>query len=449
MRRFLPFPALLAQPDKKGSLADIVTPPFDELFPAYRQELHTQHKHNFVRFESLRQLPGDKDAQRRVERALAAYQEASKAGKIVKDKKPHYYLMEVSSGKESLTGFLGMFQIESDPAPHMAEMAAETDIDDREMQLATLGAQTGPVTMGYRCDGEQAGMIREIKEQVMKTEPFLDFTIALRKRRYRLWRVKNDAAHEIEPLLARREMYVLDGMDRWKAAMRHAHEAAAADPTPSPFKAYNFVLAWLVNMNTQQIRYSARHRAVRAVHLALPPDDFLEQLEDHFEIERFKLTEPGAKEAELVNILDEMALIGKLQHTYGLYLGDKAYYLLFLRNADAYERMLTSQNSRRWKRLDVTILHTLVVEKLLDISWHSNGDLDKLIRPISPKRCVSLVDDGYAGAGFLLNPPPLDHIIEIAESDEEMPPQSTVLHCRPCAGAVMAATGAHDYVGDL
>ncbi len=441
MPRFLPFNALVCHPAKNEETSDLITPQFDELQMRKRQELAARSRYNFVRFESARDLPGEHPGEDRHERAATSLAEARETGRI-KKQEPGYYFMEITSGGQCMSGFVGMFELLEHAKPASFESNAPDAVADRTRQLGSLGIQTAPVTLGYRTTASGAHQLESIAQRVMRHKPLLAFTAG--DVRYKLWRIDRDA-YQLEPLLAKRSTIILDGTARYAAAADHAAAARKADRAPSPFRAYNFVLAWMIDLDRNPVEFQPRHRAVLAGTIPhIDGSKLLTKLEDYFEIERYKLTSPGSKEAELVNLLDEMDCIGKLNHSYGLYIGDKAYYLLYLRDADSYERLTKVQHSRRWKRLDISVLHSIVFDGILE----TDAAADKVSAPLSAPQAVSLVDDGFADASFLLNRPVTDHLIDIAEASEPIPPASVLLSRRPLVGPLMAEIGNGEYVGE-
>ncbi len=447
MPRFLPFRAVFPIPVAGDSIADLCTPQFDELDLAMRQERAAKHRHNFVRFESGRNLPSDRPNADLYARAAAALQETWADKMLGEDPKAAYYLMEIATASGATRGFVGMLELHSIIQHCPTELHTEDDVADRLWQLQTLELQTAPVTLGYRAAEETGHQLDGIEQAVMKQRPVQQFTTS-DGMKVTLWRV-DPSVHELEPLLSRKKTIILDGVARLEAARKFAARAAKSDPAPSPFATYNFVLAWMIDIDHEPIEFRPWHRALRAGSVpGIDGQELLARLEDFFEIERYQLKTPGAKEAELVNLLDEMEFIGRLNHSFGLYVGDRAYYLMYLRDADAYERMLKIPHSRRWKRLDIAVLHGIVFEDTLGIGWTAPQDLEKVITPLVPKDGVSLVDEGFADAVLLLNPPQPAHILEIAEAGEPLPPRSALLERRPLVGPLMVSVGPHRSVGD-
>lgn len=438
MPRFLPFQALLGHSNKGEELSDLVCPQFDELETPRRQELASKHRHNFIRFESRRLLPGEAPDHDRSARASGAYIEALSSNHI-KRHGSNYYYMEVSNGDQKMTGFVGMFENAGKHRPSVFQTPLKDEIEDRLSQLSHLKLQTAPMTLGYRTTASGAHQLESIAHRASHHKPLLSFSVGPLK--YRLWSV--DSSVQLEPLLSKKSTVILDGAARLEASFAYQSLNKAIDKAPSPFRAYNFTMAWMVDMERNPVSFIPRHRAVMTGGIA-DKQKFLADLEDYFEIERYKLNTPGAKEAELTNLLDEMDCIGKLNHSYGLYIGDRALYLMYLRDADSYERLANIRKSRRWKRIDISILHSIIFDEMLSIIPEPN----RVAAPMTAHQAIALVDDGFADAAFLLNGPPPDHLVDIAESAEPLPPRSALLAQRPLVGPIMASVSVDDYVGE-
>lgn len=432
MPRFLSFSPFLPRASKGENISDLISPQFEELSTRKRQELAARHRLNFVRLETVRPVPGNSaDKEAVLDSTKLDYLRRHPSA---------YWLLEIAQGEQAVRGFVGMLELERRALPRPFQPAPEEEISDRLNQLTHLRIQTAPVALGYRCSPSAAHQLEMIATRATAHAPVLQF-ITPDGARHRLWSV--DAKAQLEPLLARRDTVILDGAARFEAAMRYQTASAAGEKAPSPFRAYNFTAAWMIDLDRNPIEFLPRHRVLHSGTIR-NREDFVEKLEDYFEIERYQLNTPGAKEAELVNLRDEMECIGRLNHCYGLYIGDRSLYLLYLRDADSYEKLAAVRHSRRWKRVDVSILHAIVFDEILKI----DPTPSKVSTPLSDQHAISLVDDGFADAAFLLNGPVSDHLIDIAEASELLPPRSTLLSSRPVVGSIMASFSKTDYVGE-
>ena len=119
-----------------------------------------------------------------------------------------------------------------------------------------------------------------------------------------------------------------------------------------------------------------------------------------------------------------------------LYAGRGKQWLLTLRNASAVDEAYPDASSA-WKELDVTRLHTLILERLLGIDKANMAAQINLTYTRSAKEARELVDDGKANACFLINPTKVSQIRAVATAGEKMPQKSTYFYPKLITGLVM------------
>ena len=89
------------------------------------------------------------------------------------------------------------------------------------------------------------------------------------------------------------------------------------------------------------------------------------------------------------------------------------------------------------RRLDVTILHTLVLERLLGIDKENMANQQNLTYTRSAGEAVASVDAGESNCCFLLNPTRVEEIGQVAAKGEKMPQKSTYFYPKLITGLVM------------
>ncbi len=117
--------------------------------------------------------------------------------------------------------------------------------------------------------------------------------------------------------------------------------------------------------------------------------------------------------------------IKKSRHSFGMYLRDrKRFYVLKFKKSyfeiDAHKAL---------KRLDVTVLHKIILEKLLkyqDVEYEMNPDV-----------VVDKVNSGMYHAAFFLNPTRIEDVKKVALAGERMPPKSTYFYPKLLTGMVI------------
>jgi uncharacterized protein (DUF1015 family) len=96
---------------------------------------------------------------------------------------------------------------------------------------------------------------------------------------------------------------------------------------------------------------------------------------------------------------------------------------------------LPPERSDAWKSLDVSLLHALLVDPLVEETGRPRAEVLSYTR--DPHEAVAAIRAGRASAAFFLNPTPVSGVLAVADTDDRMPEKSTYFHPKPPAGLVM------------
>jgi uncharacterized protein (DUF1015 family) len=146
------------------------------------------------------------------------------------------------------------------------------------------------------------------------------------------------------------------------------------------------------------------------------PGTFLRKIEDHFE----------AEPVSSASALWEKMKKGQRDNVFGFYpatLG-KFYFLRLRKNVEAD------------RRLDVSVLHSLLLERLLGIDESKLASQAHLDYMRERDLCIKLVDEGKYQAAFFLNPTTAEQMQQIASRGERMPQKSTDFFPKLLAGLI-------------
>ncbi len=167
------------------------------------------------------------------------------------------------------------------------------------------------------------------------------------------------------------------------------------------------------------------HRLVRDLP-AFDARSFLGSIGSYFEIERFSSIQDLRKE------MDE----SREDHVFGFYAEiTEGLYLLRLKPQALADPVLLKR-AEAFRDLDVSILHSLLLERYLGI------DEDKLEAQThidyAHKRdsCIRMVNEGRYQAAFFLNPTTAEQMQRIASLGERMPQKSTDFYPKLLTGLV-------------
>ena len=267
--------------------------------------------------------------------------------------------------------------------------------EDRLRHVLTTNANTGPVFLTYRDNGQFA-LFGKVKEQ----KPLYDFVSENDGFRHTVWIIENDT--EIEAIKKAFETvpvtYIADGHHRSAAGARAAKTRAEQDPNTTGNEEYNRYLAIL--FPSTQLKILDYNRVLKTLN-GKTPEELFKALSEVFTIQK----------------LDAMKHPEK-QNQVNMYL-DKTWY------ACTFKKELL-ENLGPVDSLDVALLQRHVLSPLFGIDDpRTSKQIDFVggIRGLS--ELVSRVDSGECACAFAMYPTTLDQLMAIADAGEIMPPKST------------------------
>ncbi len=403
-----PFRAILFNPDRIN-MADVVAPPYDVVSESERERLYNKNPHNILHVDFGRDYPGDNEGFNKYTRARDLLKEWLSSGVLIEAERPAFYGYQleykIDGKRKRLSGIIGLVRIEEfgkgNIHPHEATHSKPKT--DRLMLMRLCKGNISPIFALYRSVEKETS---RILHNLRKVSPFFSFTDE-EGVSHTLWEISSPAEVEtIRRELSDKPIFIADGHHRYETALEYKKEMSLLNPHQDGSEPYDYVMMFLANMAEEGLTILPTHRVVKDL-----PDGWPERLRDYFDIRP-------------VRSRDVRTLLKKIRghdHTFGLYT-DKTFYILkhLGRDLSDYHPAL--------RYLDVTILHSLIFEKLLgirDISYEMN-----------PERVIEMVDNGH-GAGFFLNPTKIEEVEIVALSSLRMPPKSTYFYPKLKTGVVL------------
>ena len=89
------------------------------------------------------------------------------------------------------------------------------------------------------------------------------------------------------------------------------------------------------------------------------------------------------------------------------------------------------------RQLDVSVLHTLILEKLMGIDKENMAKQINLTYVKQAQDALAAVDSGKADCAFILNPTRISEIAAVSSAGEKMPQKSTYFYPKLITGLVM------------
>src|SRR3990172_4453760 len=441
MAKIAPFRGILFDQEKAGRIDSIVCPPYDIIFPAEHHELYRKTPHNIVRLEFGLASPGDTDEDNRYTRAAAALEEWSRSGILKQAPVPAFYIyeMEYKAGKESkkLRGLICLVRIE-DYASGIIKPHETTLSGPKTDRLNLLRASEASFSQIFSLFSDPRNAVGSLLANVSR-KPDLEV-----KRgdgvTHRTWSF--DDKGDIEVIvreLADQPIFIADGHHRYDTALNYRNERRKAAGSFTGEEGYNYTAMFLARIEDPALTVLPAPRALFNL-TNFDPRSFEDDLNQYFNIERIDF-DKRSEDKDLRTILDTMAHRADHAHAFGMRVkGEHSYYLLTLRSEADMDALLPAK-SPAYRRLDVSILHHLIIDKLLGIRMETHK-LGLNIEYIKDAReADKRVHDNTAEIVFFMNPTKVQEVKNVAAAGERMPQKATYFYPKLLTGLVMHKIG--------
>jgi len=414
----------------------VICPPYDIIPPQLQQELYVRSEYNFVRLELGRELPQDTATDNKYTRSAATLEQWLKQGVLEVDERPAIYLHDQyfthQEREYKRRGIIACVRVEEwDKGiirPHEGTLTKPKS--DRLSLLWALQANTSPILALFEDRGQQISSLLAIQEQ---SQPLIS-SRSINGEGHIIWAITEpEVVNQICSNLAKQPLYIADGHHRYESALTYQRERRAHSPSESGDAAFNFTLVTLVDFSDPGLIILPPHRLVRGI--SKPTlDGLMAKLKVFFEIEELPLSTPGIwkRVDDLLMETNEVRVV---------LFGPAAEHLSVLRLRDlaATSQMMPYFHSELYKRLDVSLIDHVILEKLLGIS--SDEEKATLAYSYDKPDAVNRVLDQEYQLAFLLRPVTAEVIKAIADVGETMPRKSTYFYPKAPAGLVFNRLG--------
>jgi uncharacterized protein (DUF1015 family) len=411
----------------KVDINEVVTPPYDVIDAKGQEDFYTKNPYNVIRLELGKTFSDDNEEKNRYTRAAAFLGEWIASGVLVNEEKPSVYLYEQEFEARGETkvrsGFIAGVQAndysKGEVLPH-EETLPKHKADRLNLMKATL-ANFSPI-FGLYADPDHSieTVLNKAKGNQKPDAEVTDEQGVMN----RLWVVSDEnAVQYVVDQMASKKVFIADGHHRYETAVNFGKEMA--DQGKSGF---DYLMICLVNLYNEGLVVFPTHRVVKNL-TEFNLNSLVEKLTEDFTVEEVK----GLGLNEFIAKLEAQ---GENAHAFGLY-ADSKYYLITLKDENRLDRVTMEGRSAAWRRLDVSILHTLILEKLLGIGSQQRADESNLVYLRDDDATKAAVDNGSAQLAFFMNSTRVEEVTDIATGGEKMPQKSTFFYPKVITGMVL------------
>lgn len=430
MANLKPFKGIFYDASKVSELAAITAPPYDVISPEAQERYYTRHPYNIVRLILGKTFPSDGTKKNRYTRAQEHFEEWTKEKVFIRDQESCFYLYQQkyrAANKEKVVrGIISLVKLEklgSGILPHEKTMPKPKK--DRLNLLRTCRANFDQIFSVY---SDPQNQLEPILQPYLTSQPFIEVRDE-EEVLHQIFSISDkDAQAKISEIMKNKTLYIADGHHRYETALNYQGEQKRKYPELEE-QPYDYVMMLLVNLDSEDLTILPNHRLLKTIPLSI--EALREKLGLFFEIE--PIQEKLARK-ELSSILVER---GSKNHVFALYLANEGFFLITLKSEEIVDASINKQHSSEWKHLDVSILHSLILEKLLGFK-EKELEINSFTKVVqSADVAIEKIDKGEYKAAFFLNPTKIEEIKKIAANGERMPQKSTYFYPKLLSGLII------------
>ena len=422
-----PFRGMRFNTDKAGELKTLCCPPYDIISEEERKAFIAQNPYNVIRLE----LPKEgEDVYARAGEVLDLWR---RKGILIHEDKPAVYIYEMEfnayNKRRTVKGIIARVKVEEFSKgvilPHEFTLSkAKTD------RFNLMKATNCNFSQIYALYMDSAHTTLRTIDALSKIDAAYQFTDDDRIT-HRLWVVTDEKViAKLTADFADRKLYIADGHHRYETALNY-RDYCRANGISKEGDAQDYQMIYLVDMEHPGLVVFPTHRLVRDLE-DFDKDKILAGCEEYFGIEKF--TSVG----NMNTVLGEKYREGK--KAFAFYCGKGEWYLLTLKDIDVMAKVLPDV-SKASQQLDVSVLHSLILEKTMGIDKENMANQVNLTYTKFFEEAIVGVDRGDFCCSFILNPTRVTEIRDVAAAGEKMPQKSTYFYPKMITGMVMNDIG--------
>jgi uncharacterized protein (DUF1015 family) len=429
-----PFRGIRYNPEKVGDLNRVMAPPYDIIPPQLQQELYERHPNNVIRLEYGLTTPEDTDDDNRYTRAAADLKNWLDERILIREDQPviYSYFLDYRTRdgeQKTLKGFLSRVLLEELDSgvvlPHENTLAGPKA--DRFRLMESCHANFSPIFSLYSNPQMEAV---QVLEEAARRVPLVDVSDADGVR-HRIWAVSDPPQiGKIKEVLADLPLFIADGHHRYETALNYRNAMREITGKKDGRQAFDYIMMYFSNMEEPGLTIYPTHRLVDHL-LDFELHHYLERASSYFEIRTFSYLQKKA-------FLEELKNLGGERHAFGLYTTESDdLFLLILKNMDGVRSLLGHGLSPVLQELDVTLLHRILLDRLLGIGEKELKAQSHVRYVKEAEDALHAVNDGDAQLAFLLNGTRVDQLREVSLRGEKMPQKSTYFYPKLLTGLVL------------
>jgi len=419
-----------------GALQDVVAPPYDVIDPNMQEALYARHGCNVIRLILNKEGAADNENGNRYTRAARFLRDWQSHGILRQDSARSLYIyhqqFQIEGRQYTRQGFMARVRLETFGQgriyPHEETLAGPKA--DRLKLFRATGMNLSPV---FGLFPDETNEVTPVLESAVRGSPPLEATDHFADHFgviHRFWPISDQhVIAQLTGLMGPKPIFIADGHHRYETGLRYLEERRAANDPQAVHRdgAANFILMMLVSMSDPGLIILPTHRLVSGLG-PITAEQLRELLSKYFHLDIIGLGQQGARNAwATLESSKDQGLLGFCTVT------DLTWQIARFTGGDKVMEELAADNSPPWRGLAVSLLHVLVLGKLLS----EMPDKQLELRYVHLLREVQeAVTARSCQLAVLVPPASMAQVEQIAGNLEKMPPKSTYFYPKLLSGLV-------------
>ncbi|NQU04741.1 MAG: DUF1015 domain-containing protein [Calditrichaeota bacterium] len=420
---------------ESGDLNKVVTQPYDKIDDLLRDDYYKRSEYNVTRIIKGITKAADNPNDNQYTRAAGFWERWIEDRVLTRDPGPavYPYFQEYTvEGKTFVRkGLIALVQLDDKNAKVRAhEKTLEGPKADRLKLMRATEANDGQIFMLYN-DPEQK-INNLVEEGMIGASPIMEVTDDFGAI-HRLYRITSPGTIlDMKEVFEEFELFIADGHHRYETAVNYMNECKERNwkEPRGTTETFNHRMMTMVNLHDPGLTVLPTHRVLHSLN-DFNPSSFLTKATADFEISEH------SERASLYAALDKGGDAGK--NVFGFAAeGMNGYRLLTLKDPTLLDRLVEGgEHSEVWRRLDVTVLHTALLDRLLGIDAEKLAAHSHVNYIRGRDEALDKIGTDGKQAAFLINSTRVDQVRDVAAAGERMPQKSTDFFPKLLTGMVM------------
>lgn len=418
-------------PNEVGDLNTVVSPPYDNVDDKLRDQLYLRNEYNVARIIRGKTFELDTPNDNQYTRAAKFWSEWIEDRILIREPGPaiYPYFQEYTvEGKTFVRkGLITLVNLVDAAKVRAHEKTLSGPKADRLKLMKATEANDGQIFMLYDEPENKVNQILETELAMAKPIMQVKDDFGSIHSLYRLTSpgLIRDIAEAFEKL----DLFIADGHHRFETAVNYMEYCKKRNWKAPGVESFDHRMMTLVNMHDPGLTVLPTHRVLHSLE-GFNPNDFLAKAAADFDVKEM------SDRSQLFSAIDEAGQSGKTAFGFSA-VGLNGLRLLTLKDPTLMDRLVEEEHSEAWRRLDVTVLHTALLDKLLGVTAEKLAAESNVHYVRGRDAALDLVGQDKYQAVFVVNPTRVSQVREVALKGERMPQKSTDFFPKLLTGMVM------------